>query len=541
VGEGDGQEQDPVKKHGRGCFIAVGLLAAVAVVLCGAVALAGPFGTAPSKGSIRNGLLYPFVPERDRSIRFHPLDFSTPVAHVPIPQHPFMAANAGNNMHNDAYMSDTYEAGGPLGANPQVRSRTQGFGGYGTVAVDRTGRLVGVYSNGRGFQLELMDPYTLRELAALDLPPRPWYFLLQGIMPWEYIGAGMYFYLDNLDRAVVPTTANTIQVIQVPDLERRAGFDLVREYDLAGHVVPMAWPKQDSVAWVLPDWGGDYYWYATTGGMVGTIDIDTGEVHSQRLEGEIVENSFAVAEDGVYIISDRALYRFTQDGTGQIVTKWRTEYDRGPKKKPGLITRGSGTSVTLLGQAPGYVAVTDNAEPRIHLLFVSRADGVVVCSSPVLPEGKSATDITVIGFEHAGPDGEGAGVYSAIVENNWGHNAFPFANPEPGIARIDLTQQADGSFHCEQVWSSAEKNLGVFKLSLGNGLLYLYFGEGSPLNMKWYFAALDLATGETVFRQLVGTGLGYNNWAGSIFLHPDGGIAYSTTIFGLVMIQDTVR
>jgi hypothetical protein len=164
-----------------------------------------------------------------------------------------------------------------------------------------------------------------------------------------------------------------------------------------------------------------------------------------------------------------------------------------------------------------------------------------VCSSPVLPEGKSATDITVIGFEHAGPDGEGAGVYSAIVENNWGHNAFPFANPEPGIARIDLTQQADGSFHCEQVWSSAEKNLGVFKLSLGNGLLYLYFGEGSPLNMKWYFAALDLATGETVFRQLVGTGLGYNNWAGSIFLHPDGGIAYSTTIFGLVMIQDTVR
>jgi hypothetical protein len=173
VGEGDGQEQDPVKKHGRGCFIAVGLLAAVAVVLCGAVALAGPFGTAPSKGSIRNGLLYPFVPERDRSIRFHPLDFSTPVAHVPIPQHPFMAANAGNNMHNDAYMSDTYEAGGPLGANPQVRSRTQGFGGYGTVAVDRTGRLVGVYSNGRGFQLELMDPYTLRELAALDLPPRP--------------------------------------------------------------------------------------------------------------------------------------------------------------------------------------------------------------------------------------------------------------------------------------------------------------------------------------------------------------------------------
>ncbi len=38
-----------MKKRGRGCFVAVGLLAAVAVVLCGAVALAGPFGTAQSK------------------------------------------------------------------------------------------------------------------------------------------------------------------------------------------------------------------------------------------------------------------------------------------------------------------------------------------------------------------------------------------------------------------------------------------------------------------------------------------------------------
>lgn len=510
------------------------------IVLCGAAALIGPFGTVASKGSIRNGLLYSLVPERDRSIRFHPSDFSAPIAYVPIPQHPYMAANAGNNMHNDGYMSDTYEASGPLGTNPQVRSRSQGFGGYGTVAFDRAGRLVGVYSNGRGFQLELMDPYTLEELAAYDLPARPWYFLLQGVMPWEYIGAGMYFYLDNLDRAVVPTTANTIQVVQVPDLGHNAEFELVREYDLTGHVVPTTWPHQDSVAWVLPDWSGRYYWYATTGGMVGTIDVDTGQIHAQQLEGEIVENSFAVAEDGVYIISDRALYRFTQDRTGQIVTEWRTEYDRGPQKKPGLITRGSGTSVTLLGQAPGFVVITDNAEPRIHLLFVSRADGAVVCSVPVLAEGRSATDITVIGFEHAKPSGEGAGVCSAIVENNWGHNIFPFANPEPGIIRVDLTQEADGCFRCEQIWSSVERNLGVFKLSLGNGLLYLYFREGSPLNTRWYFTALDAATGETVYRQMVGTGLGYNNWAGSIFLHPDGGIAYSTTIFGLVMMQDTI-
>ena len=85
-----------------------------------------------------------------------------------------MARYAGNNMHNDAYMSDTYKASGPLGGNPQVTSRTQGFGGYGTLAFDSQGRIVAVYSNGRAFQLEVMDPYTLEELAAYDLPPRSW-------------------------------------------------------------------------------------------------------------------------------------------------------------------------------------------------------------------------------------------------------------------------------------------------------------------------------------------------------------------------------
>ncbi len=63
--------------------------------------------------------------------------------------------------------------------------------------------------------------------------------------------------------------------------------------------------------------------------------------------------------------------------------------------------------------------------------------------------------------------------------------------------------------------------------------------SGLMTEEKWYFTALDFTTGETVYKKLTGTGLGYNNWQGSLFLHPDGGIAYSTTIFGLVMIRDT--
>lgn len=471
--------------------------------------------------------------------RFVPDGSMLPVAHVVIPQHPFMAAGRGNNMHCDAYMSDAYEAAGPIGPNMIVSSRTQGFGGYGTVTFDRLGRVVAVYSNGRGFELELMDPETLEELASYSLPGRPWSWILEGILPWQYIGAGMYFYLDDQDRAVVPTTRNTIEVVQTP--ADGGDFALVREYDLSEHVVTMRWPHRDSVAWVLPDWGGAYYWYATTGGIVGTVDVATGAVQTRRLDGEIIENSFAVAEDGVYIVSDRALYRFRQDGTGRIQVDWRTEYDRGPGMKPGHITRGSGTSVSLTGGADGLVVMTDNAEPRIHVLFVRRTDGVVVCSAPLFEAGKSGTDISAVCFEQADASGAGTGRYSILVENNWGHHRFPTSRPEPGLTRVDLVRNDDGSISCEEVWTNPVRGICVFKLSFGSGLVYTYWRDESSPVTAWILTGIDFTTGQTVFRKLVGTGQGYNNWAGALFIHPNGGVAYSTTVFGLVQIQDDLR
>lgn len=471
--------------------------------------------------------------------RFLPVEQAQPIAHVRVPQHPFMASNAGSNMHDDAYMSDTYEARGPVGVDPRVSSRSRGFGGYGTIAFDRGGRLVGVYGDGRAFRVELLDPYTLELAAWFDLPPRPWYFLFQGVLPWAYIGAGTYFYLDERDRAIVPTTANTIEVVQTPGRERGGRFALVRSYDLAEHVVPMRWPKQDSLAWALPDWDGRYYWYATTEGMVGTLEVDSGAVRSLRLSGEVIENSFAVGQEGVFIVSDHALYRFHHDAQGNVVADWRTAYDRGGGKKPGHITRGSGTSVTLVGGTDdGLVVITDNAEPRIHVLFVRRSDGTVACREPLFDAGRSGTDISAVALEHADAAGRRTGRTSAVVENNWGHHRFPVAHPEPGLTRVDALRRGDGSYACETVWRSREKNIGVLKMSLGSGLVYTYFRDEADAVTQWYLSAVDFRSGETAYRLRVGAGEGYNNWAGALFLHPDGGIAYTTTIFGMAMIRD---
>ena len=56
----------------------------------------------------------PTPPECEDFVRFRPAALSCPIAHVEIPQHPYMASNAGNNMHCDSYISDAYEAAGPL-------------------------------------------------------------------------------------------------------------------------------------------------------------------------------------------------------------------------------------------------------------------------------------------------------------------------------------------------------------------------------------------------------------------------------------------
>jgi len=558
----DGNEEP---KHGRSRLRRTLAWGAIAIALAGlsaAVAVWLAVGTCREQQPTRAGSLEPIAqclllpheglslwwstrikgegasqPQYGDFTRFHPSTYATAIDHVAIPDHPFMAVG-GNNMHNDAYVSDAYAASGPLGLDPQVVTRTQGFGGYGTIAFDRWGRIVGVYSNGRGFQIELMDPDTLQELASYDLPSRPWYFPLQGVLPWKYIGAGMYFYLDERDRAVVPTTRNTIEVVQAPAPGSSRGFEWVRTYDLSQHVVPMHWPRQDSVAWVLPDWGGERYWFATLEGMVGSVEVESGEIQTHRLAGESIENSFAVGEEGIFIISDRALYRFNRAEDGSIVAAWRAPYDRGPGIKPGHITRGSGSSVTLAGGLDGLVVITDNAEPRIHVQSFRRSDGEKVCSVPVFPEGKSGTDLSVSAFEHADEAGRGQGSYSILVENNWGPHSFPRPHAVPGLTRVDAKRREDGGFLCREVWASDEKSIGVVKLSLGNGLAYMYLADDSETATGWYFTAIDFRSGETVYRKHTGLGHGFNNWQGALFLHPDSGAAYTTTIFGLVMMRD---
>ena len=257
-----------------------------------------------------------------------------------------------------------------------------------------------------------------------------------------------------------------------------------------------------------------------------------------------MQNSFTVGEDGVFIVTDYAMYRFSTDQSGMPVIDWRTEYDRGTQIKPGLINQGCGTTPTLIGD---MVVIGDNAEPRMNIIFLNRSDGEVVCQIPVFKDDASTTENALIGVAREGENGP---EYSIIVENNYGvlrENMFaPMGccdGSAGGVTRVDMVPDGEGQYMCKEIWVSPENSCTtVPKMSLANGLVYLYtyepFEPEGQDRFGWYLTAVDFETGKTVFRIPTGKGGEYHDYGAPITLAPDGGTAYVGCLGGLIRVKD---
>jgi hypothetical protein len=438
-----------------------------------------------------------------------------------VPTHPFMAPNGRSNIHDDAYQTDTYTWSGPLGRNMQ-RTSTFQASECASVTFDRSGRIVAVCVGLDHPRVVLFDPKTLDQLASFDLPPRV--INTGSSNPFTDFSGGGYFYLDQADRAVIPTTTRHIWVVGESTTALGPGFSLERDYDLTGAV-----PFGDAIISALPDWSGRI-WFVSAAGIVGTVDQGSGAVQSLNF-GEKIGNSFAVDETGgVYIVTDGAMYRFDATTGGAPAVTWRETYANIGVKKPGQTQAGSGTTPTLMGSQ--YVAITDNADP-MNVVVYKRAKAVTgarrVCAQPVFTPGASATDQSLIGTGR-----------SLVVENNFGYSGIAAteqgATTSQGIERVDLTDEGTG---CRKVWHNDERAPSVVpKLSLANGLVYTYTkpprDDGTD---AWYFTAIDFKTGATVYKRLAGTGLGFNNNYAPVSIGPDGS-AYVGALGGLVRLWD---
>ena len=444
-----------------------------------------------------------------------------PVFAPRVPRHPFMAANGRSNVHNDAYQTDTYRQSGPLGGPMRMFSQSfDGAGGIGscgiTIAFDSRGRLITTCVSAASVELRLMDPRTLDTIASHRLPDR---VIPSGVSPFQAPG-GAYFYIDHRDRAVV-SIGRQILVVAV----RGNRLKRVRTYDLSSVI-----PADDQLNSALPDWSGRLWFVSRRHGIVGALDRASGRVLGTHRTGEAIGNSFAVDDSGgVFVVTDRAQYRFDAKRSGAPKVSWRQRYDNVRVQKPGQFDAGSGTTPTVMGKR--YLSIADNAA-RMQVVVMRRAKRLprgrrrVVCEQPVFRRGAGATENSLIATGR-----------SMIVENNYGYFPPPDATSggnttRPGVERVDIRRGGRG---CRTVWKSSEISPStVPKLSLANGLVYLYT-KPKGLPDAWYLTAVDFHTGRTVWRRLVGTGLLFNVHYAGLTIGP-GGVLYSGVLGGTVAI-----
>lgn len=440
------------------------------------------------------------------------------------PQNKHMATNGRSNVHDDSWMTDVYWAKGPLGKTPDTLSSAIGRVCI-TVTFDRKGRLVATCSSLAGPRLYMFDPKTLDVLADFDLPfvaPPP----TQD--PTTNSSGGSYFYLDNKDRAVIATANSHIWVVAEAPSKGPAGFLLQQDYDLTSII-----PSDDRLTSALPDWAGNIWFISRYHGTVGVLNPATSAVHSIVLNEEI-ENSFAIDKQGVYIVTDKQMYRFDLDATGTPSVTWSVTYQNSGLAKPGQFNAGSGTTPTVL--PGGFVAITDNADPMNVVVYRTAAtlasgQSRVVCEIPVFAAGASCTENSLIG----------AGA-SLIVENNYGYKLAATTNgavTTPGLTRVDINPDGSG---CHVAWTNTTERAPsvVPKASVKNGLVYTFTKDPDPVNTTadaWFWTALDFQTGATVWKQLAGTGSGYNNHYAGIVIGKDG-TAYLGAVGGLLAIRD---
>ncbi len=423
-----------------------------------------------------------------------------------------LAPGQWSSIHNDAWMTDAYR--GVALPDPESSQVVSFFAGGDCASLlwNSDGELVAVCvspTQVRGF---VLDPRTLRPLTERTLADRP----LATDALTNFSGGG-YAILDARQQLVAPLPNGAIARFDSRTLE------LLDEFAVAEVLLP-----GEGITSVLPN-GETGLWFVGREGSVGIVDTTTGQARAVLVgrDGPVdIENSFALGADGTaYVVTGEDLLRI-DDRAGVPEVAWRFAYDRGERRKPGQTSRASGTTPTVFADGR-FVAITDNAEPRMNVVVVD-VSGVQPqqhCAVPVFGDGESAGENALIAMDDA-----------LFVENNYGYSAFAVAGGRttvPGLAKVDVS--ASG---CSLPWQNDELSIPslVSKGVAVDGTVLTYTKESSVIGTDaWWFTAVDVGTGEVLWRRLAGLGPMLNNHYAGGYLGPDGSV-YIGTISGVVAL-----
>ena len=216
---------------------------------------------------------------------------------------------------------------------------------------------------------------------------------------------------------------------------------------------------------------------------------------------EEIQNSFAIGPDGVYIVSNIALYKLRFNAETKEIEmdpKWETTfrnigdqiYPNDGLQKKGQLNDGSGTTPTLMDDR--FVIIADNDKSQINLNIYSQEDGSLVNRFPVFEKDSSACENSVVAYRN-----------SLFIGNTYNYtDPFDYNETPGGIDRYDLNS-ATGKFEKKENWPAehVDAKTATPKMSTETGVIYVYNRHEEPDNghFDWQLTALDYETGRKVF------------------------------------------
>lgn len=395
-----------------------------------------------------------------------------------------------------------------------------------------------------------------------------------------------YSFVDKDNYLVVPTSDGHIMMLQtcdengnvLPVFEKR--LDVSVETAAIEHFGSEIEKNILSVAY---DYDGNL-WFVTGGfhkdpayskaGFVGYLDRryidsvlagqelpDVGQyLHYYKLsDGENAENGISTHEDGCVVLTNRNCYLLSAGNLG-VNEKWKRSYESSGGKAADAATGITGAGLAWgSGSTPALtndlVCFTDNQD-TVNLIAIDIKSGEEVVKTPLLDmgggikvsvenslsvydAGSGRTSVLASNWYGAGNASlfeNGQQLYESIYDEGWLAHGSSYLMP--GIERVDIIRQDDGSYTAQRVWLRDDlKNTSMMKLSTATGCYYGYTQNEST--SEWGFIALDYETGETVLWQPVSASAGYNNGAAGIIQGNNGNSVYCPTNSQvLVRMQD---
>lgn len=456
------------------------------------------------------------------SVGQHPL-IRKPLPKLPMPDHPFlMDETASGGVHGDTYNSSTTPFPGPLGIAPKALYTSTAPGNLismCTPLLKTAGDKIASVCVGLGTpsQLALFDPANDFKVAAQTAT------IDAEKMQRGQAGLGWYSALDNQGRAIVDTPDRKVRLYSLDQNGGKSSWTVVKEYDLS-----TALDDGEPISDVKPDWHNNL-WFSSGLGRVGVLNPSTGAIQQTKLPaGEKSGTAMAISQDGVFILTTRALYRFEVDSTGKLVNRWRFAY--GTSNSP----HGDLTAPTLFdgGKLISF-GLNDDEHPRARAL-VLKTDGAdmptaarVVCEHPVFKPGKGYLDNTFVGYGK-----------SLVIQNNYGAGFFEPGWSEPGLVRVDVRPDYSG---CDTVWENYSVSSKVPpKLSTADGYVYeLTRRLGTKKDLyAMHLSAIDFRTGRLASELFVGTGKRLDSPMLSVNFTPDGTMLAGVKN-GLLVLKDS--